>query len=74
VKFLRALLVISNFRIIFQVKRNFMFSWMALCVAGLILSSLLFISAIILISFFEFYSEIIWTLFAEPVNIGKTEP
>jgi hypothetical protein len=51
-----------------------MFSWMVLCIVGLILSSLLFISAIALTTFIEFYSEIIWTLFAEPINIGKAEP
>jgi len=47
---------------------------MALCIVGLIFSTFLFISAFALTVFIEFYSEIIWTLFAEPINIGKAKP
>jgi hypothetical protein len=74
VEFLCAFLKISNFHTIFQGKRKFIFSWMALCIVGLIFSTFLFISAIALTVFLEFYSEIIWTLLAEPINIGKDEP
>jgi hypothetical protein len=47
---------------------------MALCVVGIIFSTFLFISAIALTVFIEFYSEIIRALLAEPINIGKDEP
>jgi hypothetical protein len=62
---------IRKFLIILQVKPKFVFLWMVVCVVGLIFSSLLFISAIVLAIFIEFDSEILWTLFAEPINIGK---
>jgi hypothetical protein len=48
-----------------------MFPWMVLCVVDLILSSFLFIFAIVLAIFVEHVSEFIWTLFVEPVNIGE---
>jgi hypothetical protein len=61
----------QKFRTIFQSKPKFMFPWMVLCVADLTFSSFLFISAIVLAIFFEYQSEFIWTLFAEPVKIGE---
>ncbi|PSN50990.1 hypothetical protein C0J52_08598 [Blattella germanica] len=54
-------------------KVKMLFPWQVLCVIDLVISTILFIAAIVLIAMKATNSEYIWTLFAEPFNIPKAE-